>query len=83
MSGCNLFNMSCLSLNLLMASLDTLCTNPLNLKNKNYEYRNKKIFCGPSTLLKNISWPISISLKHFMAPQKTSASPPSSLLLHT
>ena len=79
MSGCNLFNMPCLSLNLLMASLYILCTNSLNLKNKITNIEHKKIFCGPSTILKNISWPISISLKHFMAPQKPSASPPSPL----
>ena len=36
---------------------------------------HKKIFCGPSKILKNISWPINICLKYFMAPTKTLWSP--------
>ena len=31
----------------------------------------KKILCGPSKMLKNISWPIDICLKYFMVPTKT------------
>ena len=54
-----------------MASLDILYFNPLNLKNKIMKIEHKKIFCGPSKILKNISWPINICLKYFMAPTKT------------
>ena len=58
-----------------MASLDILCFNPFNLKNKTMKIEHKKIFCGPSKILKNISWPINICLKYFMAPTKTLWSP--------
>ena len=78
LSGCDLFNMSCLSYISLMASLDVVCSNPLNLKNKITKIERKKIFCGPSQILKNISWPINLSLKYLMTPTK--ALPP---LLHT
>ena len=54
-----------------MASLDISCSNLLNLKNKITKIEHKKIFCGPSKTLKNISWPINICLKYFMAPTKT------------
>ena len=54
-----------------MASLDILCFNPFNLKNKIMKIEHKKIFCGPSKILKNISWPIKICLKYFMTPTKT------------
>ena len=53
-----------------MASLDIFCLN-LNLKNKIKKIEHKKIFRGPSKILKNISWPINICLKYFMAPTKT------------
>ena len=62
-----------------MASLDFLCSNPLNLKNKITKIEHKKIFCGPSKILKNISWPINMCLKYFMTPTKTLQLP----LLHT
>ena len=58
-----------------MASLDILCSNPLNLKNKITKIEHKKIFCGPSKIFKNISWPINICLKYFMI--LTKAVPPS------
>ena len=61
-----------------MASLDTLCSNPLNLKDKITKIEHKKIFCGPSKVLKNISWPINIYLKYFMTPQ----TPPPSYILN-
>ena len=54
-----------------MASLDILRFNPFNLKNKIMKIEHKKIFRGPSKILKNISWPINICLKFFMAPTKT------------
>ena len=54
-----------------MASLDILCFNTFNLKNKIMKTEQKKIFCGPSKILKNISRPINICLKYFMAPTKT------------
>ena len=50
-----------------MASLDILCFNPFNLKNKIFKIEHKKIFRGPSKVLKNISWPFSICLKYLMA----------------
>ena len=54
-----------------MASLDILYLNPLNLKNKITKIEHKKIFCDPSKISKNNSWPINICLKYFMAPTKT------------
>ena len=54
-----------------MASLDILCFNPFNLKNKIMEIEHTKIFRGPSKIFKNISWPINICLKYFIAPTKT------------
>ena len=53
-----------------MASLDVLCSNPLNLKNKITKIECKKIFCGPSKILKNVSWSIKKCLKYFMTPHK-------------
>ena len=58
-----------------MASLDILCSNPLNLKSKITKIERKKIFCGPSKILKNISWTINICLKYFMTPTKPIQSP--------
>ena len=49
-----------------MANLDILCFNSFNLKNKIMKIEHKKIFRGPSKILKNISWPINICLKYFM-----------------
>ena len=49
-----------------MASLDILCFNPFNLKNKIMKIEHKKIFRGPSKILKNISWSINICLKYIM-----------------
>ena len=54
-----------------MASMDILCFNPCNLKNKIMKIEHKKISRGPSKTLKNISWPINICLKYFMASTKT------------
>ena len=51
----------------------------LNLKNKIMKIERKKIFCGPSKIFKNISWPVSICLKYFMTPTKT-IRPPSYML---
>ena len=62
-----------------MASLGILCYNALNLKNKITKIEHKKIFPGPSKILKNISWPINICLKYFMTPTKT-LRPPSYIL---
>ena len=59
-----------------MASLDILCFNPCNLKNKIMKIEHKKIFRGPSKISKKISWPINIFLKYFMAPTKTLRPPP-------
>ena len=49
-----------------MASLDILCFNPFNLKNNIIKIEQKKIFRGEK-IFKNISWPINICLKYFMA----------------
>ena len=54
-----------------MASLDILCINLFNLKNKIMEIEHRKIFRGPSKVLRNISWPINICLRYFMTPTKT------------
>ena len=49
-----------------MASLDVLCFNPFNLKNRIMKIEYQKILRGPSKFFKNISWPINICLKHYM-----------------
>ena len=54
-----------------MVGLDILCFDHFNLKNNVMKIEHKKIFCGPSKVLKNISWPINICLKYFMTPAKT------------
>ena len=54
-----------------MASLDVLCFNPFNLKNKIMKIEHKKTLRDPSKFLKNISWPTNICIKYFMAPTKT------------
>ena len=63
-----------------MASLDILCFNPFSLKNKIMKIEHKKIFRGPSKILKNISWLINICLKYFMVPTKTLQPPPTYLM---
>ena len=74
---CDLFNMFFLNvLNGLMASFDILCSNTLNLKNKNTKIEHKKIFCDPSKTLENISWPVNICLKYFVTSTKTLRQPP-------
>ena len=64
-----------------MASLDTLCSNPLHLNKEITKIEHKKIFCGPSKILKNISWPINICLKYLMTPTiNLHPSPPTYLM---
>ena len=63
----------------MIVSLDILCCNPLNLKNKIMKTKHKKIFGGSSKIFKNISWPINICLKYFMTLTKT-LRPPSYIL---
>ena len=63
-----------------MATLDILCFNPFNLKNKITKIEHKKIFRGLSKILKIISWPINICLKYFMPPTKTLRPPPTYLM---
>ena len=58
-----------------MSSLDILCFNPFNIKNKIIKIEHKKIFRDPSKFLKNISWPVNICLKYFMTPTKTLRAP--------
>ena len=71
MSGFDLFNMSCLSSIFLMDIFDVLYYNSLNLKNRITKIEHKKIFCGPSKILKNIYWPINVFLKYSRTPTKT------------
>ena len=67
-----------------MASLDILYSNTLNLKIKITKIKHKKTFCGPSKVLKNVSWPINICLKYFMTPLKRlRTNPPHRPLLPT
>ena len=49
LSRCDLFDITSFSLISLMASLDILHSNPLNVKNKITKIEHKKIFCGSST----------------------------------
>ena len=65
----------------LMASLDILCFKPFNFKYNIMKIEHTKIFRGPSKTLKNISWPINICLKYFMAPTKT-IHPPITYLMY-
>ena len=65
-----------------MASSDILCFNPFNLRSKIMKIEHKKIFRGPSKILKNISWPINICLKYFITPMKTLRSPPPTYLIY-
>ena len=58
-----------------MASLDILCSKPHNLKNKTAKIEHKKIFFGPSKILKNISLAKNICLKYVITPTKTLRSP--------
>ena len=37
--------------------------------------KHEKIFCGPSKILENISWPIKLCLKYFMTSTKTLRTP--------
>ena len=52
-----------------MASLDILCSNPLNLKNKITKIKQENILWAIKNL-QNISWPINICLNYFMTPTK-------------
>ena len=61
-----------------MASLDILCPNPLNIKNKITKIEHKKIFRDSSKILKKYSMVHQYMLKYFMAPAKTLRRP----LLH-
>ena len=61
-----------------MVSLNILCSEPHNFLReftKKTRKVHKKIFCGPSKILKNISWPINIYLKYFMPPAKIARLP--------
>ena len=44
---------------------------PLKPKIVKIRKEHKNIFCGPSKIFRNISWPINIWLKYFMTPAKT------------
>ena len=64
-----------------MASLDILCFNPLNLKNKVMKKEHKEIFRGPSKILKNNSSPINMP-KTFHGPLKNPPAPPPTYLMY-
>ena len=68
-----------------MASLDILCFNPFNLKNKIMKIEHKKIFPGPSKILKNISWPINNQYmpKIFHGPTKNLRPAPPTYLMYS
>ena len=68
---CDLFNTACLSQISLMTSLDILCSNHLNLKNKITKIEHRKYLLAHQIFLKNLSGPISIHLKYFMTPTKS------------
>ena len=59
-----------------MDSLEVLCSNPLNLKNKITKIEHKEIFCNLSRIFKNVSWPINIYLKYFVTSTKALLPPP-------
>ena len=61
--------MYCLSQISLIASLDILCSNPLNLKNEITKIEHKKIFCGPSNFGKYL-------MTHQYVPKIFHATPP-------
>ena len=61
-----------------MVSLNSLCSELRTFQKKllkKIRKVHKKIFCGPSKILKNISWHINIYLKYFMPPEKTLCPP--------
>ena len=58
-----------------MASLDILCSNPLKLKNKSTKIEHKKIFCGPSIILKKYFMAHQYMLKIFYDPYKKPPAP--------
>ena len=60
--------------------MDIVYSKLLNLKNYITIIEHKKIFCGTSKILKNVSWPINICLKYCMTPTKTFR--PLSYILH-
>ena len=65
-----------------MASLDILCFNTFNLKNKIMKIEHAKIFSGPSQILKNISWPINICIKYLHGPHKNHLATPPTYLMY-
>ena len=65
-----------------MASLDILCFNTFNLKNKIMKIEHTKIFRGPSQILKNISWPINICIKYLHGPHKIPLATPPTYLMY-
>ena len=40
----------------------------MNLLKVEIRIEHKNVFCGPSKIFRNISWPINICLKYFMTP---------------
>ena len=52
----------------------------MNLLKVKIRKEHQQIFCGPSNIFKNISWPIDICLRYFMNPAKTLRPPPAYLM---
>ena len=69
-----------------MASLDIFCSQTylnfqFNLLKVTIRKEHEKIFCGPSNIFKNISWPINTCLKSFHDPcEDRPTSPPTNLM---
>ena len=60
----------------LVGNLDILRSDQLHLKSKITKGEHKEIFCGPSKIFKNISWPINICLRFFMPATPPPPPPP-------
>ena len=63
-------------------SAETHLNFQINLPKVKTRKEHKKIFCGLSKVLKNISWPIKICLKIFHDPCKNPLVPPPTYLMY-
>ena len=58
-----------------MASLDILCFNPFNLRNKTMKIEDTKIFCGPSKTFEKYFMAHQYMPKIFHGPNKSPLPP--------